>query len=169
MSNSRNRDHLQVTLAQFISYAESNSGYCTTCESFTVPSGIEFDSLGDDCGRCGRSVVVGLQVAYDLGYFEPAPIDALAQRMGRVNRKGDTPVRIVVVEKTINNHPLYSTHLILDTMQKLARIEGFISTTSESKRPRIGSRMVRNTTTPMMSPGRNPATCWYAMVADISA
>ena len=70
MSNSRNRDHLQVTLAQFISYAESNSGYCTTCESFTVPSGIEFDSLGDDCGRCGRSVVVGLQVAYDLGYFE---------------------------------------------------------------------------------------------------
>jgi CRISPR-associated endonuclease/helicase Cas3 len=67
-------------------------------------------------------VEVSLDISYDLGYFEPAPIDALAQRMGRVNRKGDTPVRVVVVEKTINSHPLYSAHLILDTLQRLAKV-----------------------------------------------
>jgi CRISPR-associated endonuclease/helicase Cas3 len=72
-------------------------------------------------------VEVSLDISYDLGYFEPAPIDALAQRMGRVNRKGDTPVRIVVVEKTINSHPLYSAHLILETLQRLAKIEGALS------------------------------------------
>jgi CRISPR-associated endonuclease/helicase Cas3 len=69
-------------------------------------------------------VEVSLDINYDLGYFEPAPIDALAQRMGRVNRTGDTPVRIVVMTKTINSHPLYSARLILDTLQRLAKIDG---------------------------------------------
>jgi CRISPR-associated endonuclease/helicase Cas3 len=69
-------------------------------------------------------VEVSLDINYNLGYFEPAPIDALAQRMGRVNRQGDTPVRIVVMEKAINSHRLYAANLTLDTLQRLGRIAG---------------------------------------------
>ena len=69
-------------------------------------------------------VEVSLDISYDLGYFEPAPVDALAQRMGRVNRNGDTPVRIVIVEKSINRHPLYSSDLTLNTLRRLGAIRG---------------------------------------------
>jgi CRISPR-associated endonuclease/helicase Cas3 len=72
-------------------------------------------------------VEVSLDISYSLGYFEPAPIDALAQRMGRVNRRGDTPVPIVVVQSTINSHPLYSRDLIRETLRKLTEIEGALS------------------------------------------
>ena len=67
-------------------------------------------------------VEVSLDISYNRGYFEPAPIDALAQRMGRVNRNGDTPVRIVIAEEPINSHPLYSGDLTLDTLRRLAAL-----------------------------------------------
>jgi CRISPR-associated endonuclease/helicase Cas3 len=72
-------------------------------------------------------VEVSLDISYDRGYFEPAPIDALAQRMGRVNRNGDTPVPIVIVEEPINSHPLYSNDLTVDTLRRLAAIRGPLS------------------------------------------
>jgi CRISPR-associated endonuclease/helicase Cas3 len=67
-------------------------------------------------------VEVSLDISYNRGYLEPAPIDALAQRMGRVNRSGHTPVRIVVAENPINSHPLYSSDLTSDTLRRLASI-----------------------------------------------
>lgn len=43
-------------------------------------------------------VEVSLDISYDVAYLEPAPIDALIQRMGRVNRygeKGLAPIHLV--------------------------------------------------------------------------
>ena len=72
-------------------------------------------------------VEVSLDISYSRGYFEPAPIDALAQRMGRVNRKGDSPVPVVVLDSAINSHPLYSSDLTRETLGRLAAIRGALS------------------------------------------
>jgi CRISPR-associated endonuclease/helicase Cas3 len=54
-------------------------------------------------------VEVSLDLDFDQAFSEPAPIDALVQRMGRVNRTGDrkTPALFVVFEKQVNQHHLY--------------------------------------------------------------
>lgn len=56
-------------------------------------------------------VEVSLDISFDMGFFEAAPIDALAQRMGRVNRRGKAPLpaRIAVTQKSISKHRLYDT------------------------------------------------------------
>jgi len=68
-------------------------------------------------------VEVSLDISFDLGFFEPAPIDALAQRMGRVNRRGraTSPARIVVAQKSISKHRLYDTARTDATVALLAR------------------------------------------------
>lgn len=38
-----------------------------------------------------QAVEVSLDIDYDRGYTEPAPADALGQRFGRINRKGNRP------------------------------------------------------------------------------
>jgi len=57
-------------------------------------------------------VEVSLDISFDVGFFEAAPIDALAQRMGRVNRQGRalSPARIVIAGKSISKHRLYDTN-----------------------------------------------------------
>jgi CRISPR-associated endonuclease/helicase Cas3 len=35
-----------------------------------------------------QAVEVSLDLDFDVGFFEPAPVDALVQRLGRINRKG---------------------------------------------------------------------------------
>ena len=72
-------------------------------------------------------VEVSLDISYSRGYFEPAPIDALAQRMGRVNRKGDTPASVVIFDSPINSHPLYASDLTRETLRRLAAIDGALS------------------------------------------
>jgi len=53
-------------------------------------------------------VEVSLDVDFEQAFFEPAPIDALIQRMGRVNRSGvRPPSKIVIFTKQINPHHLY--------------------------------------------------------------
>lgn len=53
-------------------------------------------------------VEVSLDVDFDQGFFEPAPIDALVQRMGRVNRQGlRTPAAVVVFTGQVNSYQLY--------------------------------------------------------------
>ncbi len=69
-------------------------------------------------------VEVSLDISYGRGYFEAAPIDALAQRMGRVNRTGSSPVPILIAAKPINKHPLYdadSTSRTLEQLRNLTR------------------------------------------------
>lgn len=53
-------------------------------------------------------VEVSLDVDFDQAFFEPAPIDALIQRMGRVNRSGDRPpARVSIFTKQLNPYHLY--------------------------------------------------------------
>jgi len=53
-------------------------------------------------------VEVSLDVDFDQAFFEPAPIDALIQRMGRVNRSGKRPpAKIVIFTKQVNPRNLY--------------------------------------------------------------
>lgn len=53
-------------------------------------------------------VEVSLDVDFDRAYLEPAPIDALIQRMGRVNRFGNRPpTQVVIFKEQVNPHHLY--------------------------------------------------------------
>jgi CRISPR-associated endonuclease/helicase Cas3 len=53
-------------------------------------------------------VEVSLDVDFEQGFFEPAPIDALVQRMGRVNRQGTrAPAPVVVFTGQVNSYQLY--------------------------------------------------------------
>jgi CRISPR-associated endonuclease/helicase Cas3 len=67
-------------------------------------------------------------ISYDTGYFEAAPIDALAQRMGRVNRKGKNPPALVVIaSRPLSSHPIYDSVRTETTLDLLRRIQGPVS------------------------------------------
>ncbi|AYO58295.1 hypothetical protein CO230_09310 [Chryseobacterium sp. 6424] len=80
-----------------------------------------------------QAVEVSLDIDYDIGFIENAPIDALIQRFGRVNRAGkkriyptdkdlslqsDT-VPVYVFEKSIGKTPFYDDTVLADTWQNL--------------------------------------------------
>ena len=48
-----------------------------------------------------QAIEVSLDLDYDCGYIEPAPADALGQRLGRINRKGsrNTPAKVIIFEE----------------------------------------------------------------------
>jgi CRISPR-associated endonuclease/helicase Cas3 len=53
-------------------------------------------------------VEVSLDVDFDQGFFEPAPIDALVQRMGRINRQGArAPAPVIIFAGQVNSYQLY--------------------------------------------------------------
>lgn len=59
-----------------------------------------------------QAVEVSLDLDYDCGYIEPAPADALGQRLGRINRKGsrDDPASVIIFEDpsaTMKEKPMY--------------------------------------------------------------
>jgi len=73
-------------------------------------------------------VEVSLDIDFDCGFFEPAPIDALIQRMGRVNRAGKRPpVPIIIFEEQTNPHPLYDPQMVARSKDALNCLEGPIS------------------------------------------
>lgn len=66
-----------------------------------------------------QAIEVSLDIDYDVIYSEPAPIDALIQRFGRVNRKrkkGISPV-IVFKESNSNDKYIYPTEIVSRTIQ----------------------------------------------------
>jgi CRISPR-associated endonuclease/helicase Cas3 len=68
-----------------------------------------------------QAIEVSLDIDYDVIYSEPAPIDALIQRFGRVNRKrkkGICPVNIFSVSNK-NDKYIYDTELVQSTIQLL--------------------------------------------------
>jgi len=68
-------------------------------------------------------VEVSLDISFDIGFFEPAPIDALAQRMGRVNRRGrrdDRAAPICIARKPISKHRLYDSERTRMTVELLS-------------------------------------------------
>ncbi|MHB8565526.1 MAG: CRISPR-associated helicase Cas3' [Nitrososphaerales archaeon] len=53
-------------------------------------------------------VEVSLDISYNVAYLEPAPIDAIVQRMGRVNRKGaNPPAPIYLMTREISARSIY--------------------------------------------------------------
>jgi CRISPR-associated endonuclease/helicase Cas3 len=70
-------------------------------------------------------VEVSLDISYRSGYFEAAPIDALAQRMGRVNRRGEhPPAPITIASKPLNKHPIYDSKRTVETLSLLRSLSG---------------------------------------------
>ena len=75
-----------------------------------------------------QAVEVSLDIDYDCGFFEPAPIDALAQRIGRVNRKGSRPpAEVIVFEEALNSHRLYDGDATAETLHHLRSVTGALT------------------------------------------
>jgi CRISPR-associated endonuclease/helicase Cas3 len=73
-------------------------------------------------------VEVSLDVDFHCAFTEPAPIDALIQRMGRVNRAGmQHPTPIVIFEKQTQTHPLYNSALVTRSIDALSALANPIS------------------------------------------
>ncbi len=70
-----------------------------------------------------QAVEVSLDIDYDVAFIENAPIDALIQRFGRVNRagkKGQSPV--FLFENIIGNTPFYDKEVLLKTWTSLSEL-----------------------------------------------
>lgn len=78
-------------------------------------------------------VEVSLDISYDVGYFEPGPIDAIIQRMGRVNRSGkNAPAPIHVMNDEISKVSVYrNRERIQATLEELRRIAATNAPASE--------------------------------------
>lgn len=72
-----------------------------------------------------QAVEVSLDIDYDVLFTEPAPIDALAQRMGRVNRAGlRAPARVHVASEQISSHHLYPEAIVQQSVAALRQCAG---------------------------------------------
>ncbi|MDO5665189.1 MAG: CRISPR-associated helicase Cas3' [Bacteroidia bacterium] len=71
-----------------------------------------------------QAIEVSLDIDYDMIYTEPAPIDALIQRFGRVNRKREKGICPVIVFKEANKNDkyIYNTQLIERTIQIFEKV-----------------------------------------------
>ncbi|MCL2156418.1 MAG: CRISPR-associated helicase Cas3' [Methanobrevibacter sp.] len=73
-----------------------------------------------------QAIEVSLDISYDVLYSEPAPIDALIQRFGRVNRKGWEIGKIspvyVLQKGSENDKYIYSEEIVLNTIEKLKNL-----------------------------------------------
>jgi len=72
-----------------------------------------------------QAVEVSLDIDYDVAFIEKAPIDALIQRFGRVNRAGSkTPSPIFLFEEIIGNTPFYDDEVLEKTWNNLQKFNG---------------------------------------------
>lgn len=70
-------------------------------------------------------VEVSLDVDFDVLYSDPAPLEALLQRFGRVNRRRRVPLRDVFVMKSIpEGSPVYTDSLLAAAFDQLVRFDG---------------------------------------------
>lgn len=69
-------------------------------------------------------VEVSLDIDYDLMFTEPAPIDALSQRLGRVNRKGarEKAADVYILKQQLSKHSLYNKDRVEKTIKLLEDI-----------------------------------------------
>jgi CRISPR-associated endonuclease/helicase Cas3 len=70
-----------------------------------------------------QAVEVSLDLNYGRGYTEPAPADALGQRLGRINRSGSRPqpARVVVFTEPSNGY-LYDEQITRKTVELLSKV-----------------------------------------------
>jgi CRISPR-associated endonuclease/helicase Cas3 len=71
-----------------------------------------------------QAIEVSLDIDYDIIYTEPAPLDALIQRFGRINRRRKNSSCPVVVFDTANDqdHYIYDSETVNRTLEILKRI-----------------------------------------------
>lgn len=73
-----------------------------------------------------QAIEVSLDIDYDVLYSEPAPIDALIQRFGRVNRKGWNKDRIAPVnifsEGSEKDKYIYNPEIVQKTVKRLGNV-----------------------------------------------
>lgn len=71
-----------------------------------------------------QAIEVSLDIDYDIIFTEPAPIDALIQRFGRVNRKREKEICDCVVFREANKSDrfIYPTEIVYKTIQALEQI-----------------------------------------------
>ncbi len=83
-----------------------------------------------------QAIEVSLDIDYDVIYTEPAPIDALIQRFGRVNRKREKGICPVIVFKIANEKDkfIYNQEIVLRTIAVLNQIAGIGSGIIEEKK-----------------------------------
>ncbi len=72
-----------------------------------------------------QAIEVSLDIDYDTIYSEPAPLDALIQRFGRVNRKRQKGICVCHVfdSPNENDHYIYDPKSVERTLQVLRKIE----------------------------------------------
>jgi CRISPR-associated endonuclease/helicase Cas3 len=72
-----------------------------------------------------QAIEVSLDIDYDIVYSEPAPIDALIQRFGRVNRKREKGICECFVFKQHNeaDEYIYNASILERTINALSKIE----------------------------------------------
>jgi CRISPR-associated endonuclease/helicase Cas3 len=72
-----------------------------------------------------QAVEVSLDIDYDLAFIENAPIDALIQRFGRVNRTAKKEIApIFLFEKIIGKTPFYDKDVLKGTWENLLKLDG---------------------------------------------
>ncbi len=85
-----------------------------------------------------QAVEVSLDIDYDVAFVENAPIDALIQRFGRVNRAGkkkispidnqfspnENTVPVYIFENSIGKTPFYNKVILSDTWDELIKLSG---------------------------------------------
>ena len=68
-------------------------------------------------------VEVSLDVDFDVLYTDPAPLEALVQRFGRVNRRRRVPLRDVFVTQAIpEGSPVYEEQIVRAALEQLERV-----------------------------------------------
>lgn len=73
-------------------------------------------------------IEVSLDIDYEVMFTEPAPIDALTQRFGRINRKGERkPGNIYILKEQLSIHNLYNKERVKRTIELLSTIRNPLS------------------------------------------
>jgi len=90
-----------------------------------------------------QAVEVSLDIDYDMAFIENAPIDALIQRFGRVNRAGGKGIApIYLFENIIGNTPFYDDEVLEETWNEMGKLEG--QELSESDLVKACNRVYKN-------------------------
>jgi len=87
-------------------------------------------------------VEVSLDVDFEQAFSEPAPIDAIIQRLGRVNRKGErSPANVVVFKQQISNYPIYSKDIV---SRSIAGLQSLSNPLQEMNLIDVANRVYQN-------------------------